>query len=1161
MLIDHIDYTGVNAPDASHLTPGSGRVAAVAAVLSGHAAGGRRLRAHRAVRHRDGDFILDDDAVAPLQNRNTDLESTGLTEQTIGNGAVDVGLEEGQVTLTLPIRPYGNAPAYFGDDNLQPIVAVGAAIPHNPDDPNAVPTSVTAKLSFAGLAGGEVSFSTAGYTRTQLDEPVRFVVAGPDLTLYLRSGRYDYDMELTASFGSEEIVRTIRGKTEVVNRVGKDFGVDEFGDRWWVPGLDRLVPGDEINSPFDNHTDPAEYESGQRTRHISRLGAEGALVESGVSLIRGDATSAWYETAVKGAPITPGAVFSGSTDWALGKQSGGYRYSDGALVDAVETATWTAPIEAQKTYQIFVNWKPGEDRASTAAYTVSGAVEIGSTETSKTTLVNQRFRPGELDFDGDESWRSLGFYTSETAGDITVELSTRYRSEDDFEWVFTDGLVVAGGVMLYEDWTFGSAEGSYNAFEYRDVPTTVVDGYDEARIDGYFTRYHDSADIPTNDDGIFTLANKHGGRYEFDHRGLLKKHVDRNNNATQYSYDSNGALASIVDSRGLTTTYTIGDFLGSIQDFAGLQYDFTISGDGQLTNIIEPATGQAGSARPTYQFVYGGPDGRLSQVTNGRGDVTTVNYGAGGRVASVVNGDLESWSIAPQIVDGLGGTLRSASTDALIGNREVPAAGGLQEARAVYTDPRGNDWTYQVDRYGLMTGRANPLGDVWRWERRDDGLPEFYYQPPGGGGTLAFADEIETSYSHDGRGNRTQVTTDQSGLGGGGAITESWSYHPDFSVPLSATDGRGNVTSFVLDAFGNTEWIHAPESVSTHFQYTPPAGDHSPEAAGAGLPGGLVTVVTDPRGYLTKTDYYDKSAGDAAHLQGLPKKVRAGLGAGDVEYQVDPGDGNVVTVNAAITHFTYDANRYQHLVTQQMGGLDSGVPVDAPDRVSEYVHDNLGRLVKLYSPAAVHVNPDGSLTAQVRSYVETHYDGQGLVTQTTDGLLEGGGGAGRTTSFEYDGMLRPTLVTRPAAAQVEGPAAPTTQTQYDENGNVRFVTDALGRVVEYQYDERNLKTIEILPDPGTGDHGQSITKFAYDTLGNLASVKDPLHLEIAVGAGFAVLEDRETTYEYDRLHRKTREEFCRRRACMSTTSISSPSRRTSRMRRRTSFTSGTTRAI
>lgn len=144
----------------------------------------------------------------------------------------------------------------------------------------------------------------------------------------------------------------------------------------------------------------------------------------------------------------------------------------------------------------------------------------------------------------------------------------------------------------------------------------------------------------------------------------------------------------------------------------------------------------------------------------------------------------------------------------------------------------------------------------------------------------------------------------------------------------SATDGRGNTTTLSLDAWGNAAQIQTPEGRTSSFSYTP-----APAAITA-LQGGLVITATDPRGSLTKTEYFqpgDKNG--KTTLSGLVKQVTAGLGVSGLT--VKPTDKTVQT-------FTYDPQRNPESRTQKMDGV-------GPDRKKSYVYDLLNRLVTLTS--------------------------------------------------------------------------------------------------------------------------------------------------------------------------------------------------------------------
>src|SRR5262249_48838407 len=146
------------------------------------------------------------------------------------------------------------------------------------------------------------------------------------------------------------------------------------------------------------------------------------------------------------------------------------------------------------------------------------------------------------------------------------------------------------------------------------------------------------------------------------------------------------------------------------------------------------------------------------------------------------------------------------------------------------------------------------------------------------------------------------------------------------------------------------------------------------------------------------------------------------------------------------------------------------------------------RLINITAPMANHVEQDGT-TAWARPTTTYSYDGEDLKTKQIDPL-------GRVTNFEYDGMFRLTETIQPstlqfvAAGQELQESRPDTVNTYDRNGNLETVKDPLGRVTTYAYDERNLRTSQTLPDPGTGDHGPSVTTYAYDSVGNLATVED-----------------------------------------------------------------------
>jgi len=526
--------------------------------------------------------ILDDELLGGLLSRNVDPESTGLTSSTVEQGAASIDLSNGEATVSLPVVLGDFAPQYTSNDNLRPIVALETQLPL------ATTGTVTATLTFGGIASQPVTFAGVPGSET-----VRFVLLGSDeIRSKLPTGRYDYDIALRDGQGR---VRTIRGATEIVNRVEETFGETEFGRRWWLPLLDRLVPGDGISPVMRSATTavppPPAPPVPARGTPTSRLAPLGAATGNGMTLVRGDGTTAWYA-----AKVTAGTVTSeGSADsvWKSGTASGGHEkthlVSDaGTKLQAAKQTITLANLAAGQTYQLFATWVPGADRATNAAYTVSGARPVTGVGTTTTILVNQRYVPGELDAYGVQ-WRSLGFFYVPSSGSpVTIEVSTKHLLWNGTAYadVYADGLVVADAVMAVQNWTFTTPAGSFNQLDAGVLDDT----------NGYYTGPASPAPGSAPAPGDFTLLAKTGTRYRFDAQGLLQRTTDRNENRVAFTY-SDKDLDGVADEVETITTQAnlrreyrySGKVLSAIVDFSGRVTSVSVAGN--LMQITEPDPG------------------------------------------------------------------------------------------------------------------------------------------------------------------------------------------------------------------------------------------------------------------------------------------------------------------------------------------------------------------------------------------------------------------------------------------------------------------------------------------------------------------------------------------------------------------------------------------
>ncbi|MBI2481394.1 MAG: hypothetical protein HYV60_22975, partial [Planctomycetia bacterium] len=658
--------------------------------------------------------ILDNDAMDGDFNRNLDFESTGELPESFSNGVVDVNARDGSVVVVLPLGD--GSPNYRSNDNLPTIIDVELQVPWEQ-----VPTTLAATLTFAGVAGTPITFDAsalATYLGPNPGRELRVLVVGPpDLEDYLPTGNYDYDINFEATVNSKQYRRTIRGNTEIVNLVDDTYGTNEFGNRWWLDGLDRLAPGDGITPPAN----AVKVGTGAtETPSASGLAPQGAATENGVALIRGDNTSAWFtaEIVTQGAkimddgdydpndPANSDVAFSDIYAWTSvgsassywwGSASTDYRVSPAGLASEEASVTWKFDeLENDQMYQVFTSWTPGAENASNAAYTISNATPVGAELTEKTVVVDQKFTPGEFYHNG-RYWRSLGYYVP-ASDKLQVELNTKNDTD------YADGLVVADAVMLIKDWKFTTPDGSFSKLTYG--PATW------AETSGMWVEPGFAAG-----EGDFTLFTRHGTRYEFDEHGLEQASEDRNGNRVQFTYadeDSDNhddELKTITVQGGLTTTYNYaGGALAGAVDFAGRVTSFS-NGGGVVTGVTLPSPND-GNPTPSFGFTYS-PNGLLASATDARANTTGIGYTSDGFV-NVTNADTNIWTVKPLLSDGLTSSQIRKPGSGEIGVRELPlATPPLVQSRAIYLDPRSTlsvpvKVTIQTDDYGLITAEAKP---------------------------------------------------------------------------------------------------------------------------------------------------------------------------------------------------------------------------------------------------------------------------------------------------------------------------------------------------------------------------------------------------------------------------------------------------------------------
>ncbi|MEO8272199.1 MAG: Ig-like domain-containing protein, partial [Aureliella sp.] len=152
-----------------------------------------------------------------------------LAKQNLDNNIVDSDsgglLTTGGLKLSEAITP-DQALVYRSDSLAKPIIAVETQLAPGV----AVPTAITAQLTFNGVAGTTYSYSMSGIVAGQ---PMRFALQADGTAL--ATGMYNYSVSVGTTISGTTTYQTFTGQQAIVNRA-----TSEYGANWWLSGLDRV---------------------------------------------------------------------------------------------------------------------------------------------------------------------------------------------------------------------------------------------------------------------------------------------------------------------------------------------------------------------------------------------------------------------------------------------------------------------------------------------------------------------------------------------------------------------------------------------------------------------------------------------------------------------------------------------------------------------------------------------------------------------------------------------------------------------------------------------------------------------------------------------------------------------------------------------------------
>jgi RHS repeat-associated protein len=629
----------------------------------------------------------------------------------------------------------------------------------------------------------------------------------------------------------------------------------------------------------------------------------------------------------------------------------------------------------------------------------------------------------------------------------------------------------------------------------------------------------------------YRLTTASQSEYLFDENGVLLEWTDPQGRIFTYTYDLSGRLERVTApdvTRYIELTYDIDDRISSIEDHTGRSVNYGYDSNGDLASFTD-VMGE------TWSYTYDG-NHQLTHILDPRG-VTTLHTEYEASTPEVVDfnavtvssyGSGQDNDPTHSIEDGgatlhLGGNAWKkidfpytvTSGTRLAFDFKSPAQGEIH-AFGVDTD---NDWhqrtafqLYGIHSSDFIQDYDNYAGNEPDWVHYDIPLGAYY---TGEIEYLVFVNDHDvTTPTAESYYSNVEIYETYSRVArqynGENELLVELSYGTDGTTTF--TDGLGNTTTHTYNDWGVlVEQVDALGGVQTQNldpnyrpgSVTDPAGDAlllDWTSDGANLQsiadpeGGQtdftydslnnITEVVDPRGYLTTFTYDDTRMTSSTDSLGNTTTLTYTTMA-----DAPQPEGLLKTITdplGRVTSFTYDALGQRLTMT------------DADGETWSYSYDDLGRLQEVTDPLGrvqrSECDAAGNLVLIIQNYdfgfsqnaqnvynitTELAYDQVGNLVSVTDSL-------GRVALYVYDDADRVT--------QQTDPAGNVTTYAYDAAGNLVTITDPLGRVTQFRYDALNrLHEVE--------DALGGITTRDYNPDGTLASVTDAL--------------GRVTTYTYD----------------------------------------------
>ena len=280
----------------------------------------------------------------------------------------------------------------------------------------------------------------------------------------------------------------------------------------------------------------------------------------------------------------------------------------------------------------------------------------------------------------------------------------------------------------------------------------------------------------------------------------------------------------------------------------------------------------------------------------------------------------------------------------------------------------------------------------------------------------------ETKYTYNSTGHAIQTA---SLISQNTYATTSAQYNSNGTVQ-NVTDANNNMTSYT---YGDCNGM-----LPTAITYPPVNGVTQSTSKQWNCSGGVVTNSTDANGKTTTFSYADP----------LWRLTETSF----------PDGGSTLTTYLTGSSFPWSVSKRTAI---------SG----SSELTQTAIYDGLSRVTQTQTTS----------DSMGTDYIDTSYDLLGRVYSVSNPHRSASNPTDGTTSYLYDALDRPTLVTKPGNAQTTTSYVNNCATVTDENGNAReSCLDGLGRLTG------------VWEDPGSSQHLNYETDYVYSALDNLTSV-------------------------------------------------------------------------